>query len=193
MELSKKERKNLISRISKASGVAQYALEEKMTDEQVIEAANNLKIFLLIKSANDYNRYCQGQKTADANAKLKQFINIQNSEIYQAGQWLINALSRNGQDRKQTLLEKDLVDKNDYNLAVSDLKDTIAAQKQDIQRVISESKIKINNLENAVDSLRDQLIFIQDYITNNYGLNNWNEITKYIQKNINKGSRHETS
>ncbi len=188
MELSKKERKNLISRISKASGVAQYALEEKMTDEQVIEAANNLKIFLLIKSANDYNRYCQGQKTADANAKLKQFINIQNSEIYQAGQWLINALSRNGQDRKQTLLEKDLVDKNDYNLAVTDLKNTIDEQKQGIQQQTSEASTTIYELENTNDSLRKQLTFIQNYITNNYGLNNWHQINNYVQSHINKGS-----
>lgn len=189
MELSKKERERLISRISKASGVAQYALEKKMTDEQVVEAANSLEVFLLIKSANTYNRYCQGQKTADANAKLKQFIdNIKNSEIYQAGQWLINALSRNGQDRKKSLLEKDLVDKNDYNQAITDLKNTIDELKQRIQQQTSEASTTIHDLENTNDSLRNQLTFIQNYITNNYGLNNWYQISNYVQNHINKGS-----
>lgn len=57
MELSRKERKQLIARISDASGVAQYGLEAKITDEQVTKAANHLKVFLLIKAANNYNRY----------------------------------------------------------------------------------------------------------------------------------------
>ncbi|MBD0300853.1 MAG: hypothetical protein ICV85_01365, partial [Tolypothrix sp. T3-bin4] len=99
-KLNKKERKKLIERISNASGIAQYALEAKMTDEQVTQAANNLDIFLLVKTANTYNRYCQAQKTAEANAKLKAFVNIQNSEIYQVGKWLANALSKNGQERR---------------------------------------------------------------------------------------------
>lgn len=184
MKLSKKERKKLITRISEASGVAQYALDAKMTDEQVIEAANNLKLFLLIRAANNYNRYCQAQKTAEANAKLKQFIDPKNSEIYQAGQWLVNALSKVGSNRKQSLLEKDLVHKDDYNQAITDLKDTIDGQKQGIQQQTSEASTKLHDLENTVDSLRKQLVLLKDYITNNYGLNDWHKIAKHIQKNI---------
>ncbi len=63
MELSKKERKKLIAKISKASGVTQYSLEAKMSNEQVIEAASNLEILGLLKAANNYNRHCQRQKT----------------------------------------------------------------------------------------------------------------------------------
>lgn len=184
MELNKKERKKLIARISEASGIAQYALEAKMTDEQVIEAANNLKIFLLVKAANNYNRYCQSQKTAEANAKLKQFIDPKNSEIYKAGQWLANALSKVGQDRKQNLLEKDLVHKQDYNSAVTDLKDTVKEQQQGIKQQTSEASTKIHDLEEKVDSLKEQLKLIQNYITNNYSLNDWYKITNHIQKNI---------
>ena len=114
MKLSKIERKKLIARVSEASGVAQYALEAKMLDDQVIEAANNLKVFLLIKAGNNYNRYCQSQKTAEANAKVKQFVDPKNSEIYKAGQWLVNALSDVGLNR-QSLLEKNIVHKDDYN------------------------------------------------------------------------------
>lgn len=120
IELNKKERKKLITRISEASGIAQYALEAKMTDEQVIEASNNIDVFLLLEAANNYNRHCQSQKTAEANAKLKQFIDPKNSELYKAGQWLANALSKVGQDRKQSLLEKNVVHKDDYNALVEE-------------------------------------------------------------------------
>jgi len=181
MGLSKKDRVKLISRISKESGIAQYALEAKMTDEQVIEAANNLKVLSLIKGANNYNRYCQGQRTAEANAKLKQFLDLKNSEIYKAGSWLINALSKSGQDRKQSLLEKELVYKDDYNDTVSGLRDTIETQQDGITQQTSEAKDKIVALEDRVDSLKWQLSFVQNYITNNYGLNQWQTIAKFIQ------------
>ncbi len=118
----------------------------------------------------------------------KTILNFENSEIWKLGQSIWNALQKKGEERNTELAQNEVVHKNDYNLAITDLKDVIDAQKQGIQQVISESKTKINNLENTVDSLREQLIFIQNYITNNYGLNNWNEITKYIQNNINKGS-----
>jgi hypothetical protein len=186
MGLSKKEREKLISRISRASGIAQYALEAKMTDEHVIEAANNLKVFALIKDANNYNRYCQSQKTAEANAKLKQFIDLKNSEIYKAGHWLINALSKIGQDRKQSLLEKDLVHKNDYNEAVTDLKDTIKTQQEGIAGQSSKAQKNIKVLEDRVDSLKKQLNFIQNHITNNYGIKDWQNIAKYIQNDQNR-------
>lgn len=186
MGLSKKERVKLISRISKASGIAQYALDEKMTDAYVIEAANNLKVFALVKDANNYNRYCQAQKTAEANAKLKQFLDPKNSEIYKAGQWLVSTLSKAGQDRKQSLLEKDLVHKNDYNGTVTDLKDTIKAQQDGITQQTVEAKDKIIALENRIDSLKEQLSFVQNYITNNYGLNQWHTIAKLIQNDKNR-------
>lgn len=57
MELTKKERDRLIKQISDASGVAQYALKEKMTDEQVIQASQNLAILSLLKAPNNFNRY----------------------------------------------------------------------------------------------------------------------------------------
>ncbi|NER52473.1 MAG: hypothetical protein F6J92_38715 [Symploca sp. SIO1A3] len=181
MGLSKKERNKLISRISKVSGIAKYALEAKMSDEYVIEATKHLGVLSIIKDANNYNRYCQSQKTAEANAKLKQFLDPKNSEIYKAGSWLINSLSKGGQDRKQSLLERDLVHKNDYNNTVNDLRDTIETQKDGISQQTSEAKSKISALENRVDSLKGQLGFIQTYIINNYGLRQWQNIAKLIQ------------
>ncbi len=130
MEQSKKERQKLIAKISKASGVAQYALEAKMTNEQVIEAADNLEILRLLKAANNYNRYYQGQKTAEANKKSQDFVdNISNnSEIVKAGKWLLTSLSKVGKERKESLLVKGLVHKDDYNDTVTDLKETIEKQ-----------------------------------------------------------------
>ena len=182
-QLSKKERKKLIGRIGRASGIAQYAIDEKMTDEQVIEAANHLDVFALVKSANDYNRHCQSQKTAEANAKLKQFLDPQNSEIYKAGQWLFNALSKRGESRQTTLLEKDLVHKDNYNEAVEEMRTTIEEQKQGIQEQTAKAKTTISHLEVKINSLRRDLQFIQDYITYNYDLNTWQNIAENLQNN----------
>lgn len=55
MEPNKKECRKSITGINEASGIAQYALSAKMTDEQVTKAANKLEVFLLIKFANNYN------------------------------------------------------------------------------------------------------------------------------------------
>ncbi|TAE54897.1 MAG: hypothetical protein EAZ76_07960 [Nostocales cyanobacterium] len=184
MELSKKERKKLIGIISKASGVAQYALEAKMSDDQVIEAAKYRDAFLLIKSANNFNRYCQAEKTAEANAKLKKFLNIENSELFKAGQWLLNSLSKTGVERKQSLLENNLVHKDDYNQAVSDLGDVINEQKYGLENNNNEAKQIIRSLENRIDTLLQQQRLIQEYIKNNQGISSWNNIQKYLQNNL---------
>lgn len=181
--LNKRQRDNLIRKIRQASGIAQYALDKKLTDEQVIQASQNLEILSLIKPANDYNRYCQGQKTAEANRKLKEFMNLENSEIYQAGKWLLNSLSKAGQDRKNTLLQKDLVHKEDYNEGITGLREVVIEQKQGLKQQTDEASQQIKVLESKIDSLRHQLNFIQEYIRNNYGSKDWKVITSYLQKN----------
>jgi bacterioferritin (cytochrome b1) len=181
--LSKEKRKKLIKKISEVSGIAQYALEVKMTDEQVLEAANNLAVFTLIKSASNYNRHCQRTKTAEANAKLKQFLDLDNSEIYRTGQWLFNALAKKGNERKNALLEKDLVHKENYNEAVVNMADTIKEQKQCTQEITSEAEEIIKSLEEKIDYLKKDLVTIQTYIINNYSLKTWQQIARYIQNN----------
>ncbi len=180
--LNKIERANLIRKIRQASGIAQYALEKKLTDEQVIQASQNLEILSLIKPANDYNRYCQGQKTAEANRKLKEFMNLNNSEIYQAGKWLLNSLSKAGQDRKNSLLQKDLVHKEDYNEGITGLREVVIEQKQGLKQQTDDASQQIQALESKIDSLRNQLNLIQKYIRNNYGSNNWKVIASYIER-----------
>jgi bacterioferritin (cytochrome b1) len=178
MTISKEERKRLIGRISWASGIAQYALQKKMTDEQVIEAFENLKVLELIKESNNYNRSCQKLKTEEANNKLKRFLALEHSEVFQAGKWLINAISMTGQDRKKALLEKELVHKENYNEAVSDLKDTITTVVEIGDRSTEASQETIKSLEKRIDDLRKQLSSIEKYISNNYGKDKWKIIKK---------------
>ena len=190
MTISKKERERLIGRISRASGIAKYALQKKMTDEQVIEAAENLKILELVKASNHYNRSCQKSKTEEANNKLKKFLTLEHSEVVQAGKWLINAISMTGQKRKKTLLEKELVHKENYNEAVSDLKDTIATVVDISERSTEAAQETIASLENRIDTLKGQLSSIEQYISSNYGSDKWKIIKKTfnLQEDTNESS-----
>lgn len=178
MEITKKERDRLIKRISQASGVAQYALKEKMTDEQVVQASQNLEILALVKNANNFNRYSQRLKTQEANEKLKAFLNPQHSEIISAGKWLLSALSKTGGDRKQTLLEKELVHKEDYNDTVKEMGVTIEALHEGNEEITEDAKIIISDLQKRIDTLRDQLSKTKAYIVINYGKDVWQAITK---------------
>lgn len=183
MEITRKERDRLIRQISKASGVAQYALQEKMSDEQVIQASENLEVLALLKKANDFNRYTQRLKTQEANDKLKAFLDLQNSEIVSAGKWLINALSKTGSDRKQTLLEKDLVHKQDYNDTVIGMRDSIETITNTSEEALTEAQAKIADLEKRIDTLKSQFSKIQDYISFNYGKDKWQAIKKTFNLN----------
>lgn len=176
VEISKQDRAKYIRQIREASGIAQYALDKKMTDEQVIEAAKHLEAFQLLKAANHYNRHCQGQKTKAANDKLKEFVDSNKSEIFQAGKWLFNALSRSENERKQTLLEKELVHKEDYNDTVTGMNDTISTMLEVGDQARDEAKQTIQTLEHRIDTFKHQLSQIQDYITHKYGASTWKTI-----------------
>jgi hypothetical protein len=182
MILNAQDRKSLIGKISRATGIAQYALDKKMTDQQLVEAGNHLTTLKLIKSANDYNRYCQGQKTAEVNAKLKEFLSLKNSEIYKAGQWLVSCLSTNGMERRKNLLEKELVHKDDYNQVTHDLSDTIKEQLKIADFQVKEAVNKIQVLENINDNLRKQMQSTKDYVIKQHGSDEWSNIIKYFPK-----------
>ena len=197
MTISRKERDRLIGRISQASGIAKYALQKKMTDKQVIEAVENLKILKLVKESNNYNRHCQGQYTEEANKdrdeahnKLKKFLTLEHSEVIQAGKWLIDAISMTGQERKKTLLEKELVHKENYNEAVSDLRDTITTVVEIGERSTEVAQETIESLEKRIDTLKGQLSSIEQYVSSNYGTDKW----KIIKKTFNlKEDTNESS
>ena len=184
--ITKKERKKLVTNISKVSGVAQYAIEAKMSDDNLIKLSKHLDILQLLKSSNDYNRHCQRQKTAEANNKLKKFLNPENSEILNTGKWLLNALSLSGVSRKEALSEKDLIHKEDYDKSVEDFTGVIEEQNEGINRQSDYNINIIQKLEQRNDNLRKQLISIKKYISDNLSTNTWNNIRQYInEKEIN--------
>ncbi|NEQ95916.1 MAG: hypothetical protein F6K30_04150 [Cyanothece sp. SIO2G6] len=179
--MDKKERKRLIRQIKEASGIALYALEEKMTDEQVLEASQNLTVLSLVKSSNTYNRYCQGKKTEEANNRLKEFLKPENSEIVKTGRWLLKALAKKGDDRKQALLEQDLVHKEDYNNTVVGMRDTIEAIHDADAQLKDEAQQNIRRLERKIDQLRKQQEQVKQYIRNNYGSSTWKAIAQTFE------------
>lgn len=183
MEITKRERDRLIRQISKASGVAQYALQAKMTNEQIIKAAENLEVLALLKKANDFNRYTQRLKTQEANDKLKAFLDVQNSEILSAGKWLINALSKSGSDRQATLLEKDLVHKQDYNQAVQESWDSLGEITETSEEALTEAQKVIAGLEKRIDTLRRQQSQTQKFIVGKHGEGEWQAIKETFDFN----------
>ncbi len=184
VKLSKKERKNIVVKISNASGIAQYAIEAKMSDFDLIEAANYLEILSLTKSATNYNRFCQAQKTYEANNKLRQFIALNNSEIYKLGKWLIASLSKTGKERQDALLEQNIVHKDDYNKAVIEMGNTITdmdvGQKEQARQASNTIKI----LENTNNELRYQLEQVKIAIIKKHGTNEWQNIIEINKRNI---------
>lgn len=195
--MDKKERKRLIRQIKEASGIAMYALDEKMTDEQVIAASQNLEILKLVKPANDYNRYFQGTKTAAANKKadeatkrLEEFLKLENSELIKTGRWLLNTLTKKGNDRKQALLEKDLVHKEDYNDTVVGMRDAIETLRDADATLKGEAQYTIQMLELKINELRRQQQQVKQYIINNYKLSTWNAIAQTFE--IEQEDRNES-
>jgi bacterioferritin (cytochrome b1) len=80
------------------------------------------------------------------------------------------------------LLENNLVHKEDYNGAITDLKEVIKEQQNGLIQTTEKAEEIIKDFEIKNDKLRKQLDSIQIYITNNYGMNTWNEIRKYWEK-----------
>lgn len=193
--LSSQERNRLIKKIKQASGIAQYALLAKMTDEKIVEAAAHLEILELIRDANNYNRYCQGKKTQQANDRFNELVKntIDNSEFLKAGKWLFNAISMTEKERNKTLIEKGLVHKEEYNRMVAETKDTVLtvfnAAKDSTEKAVND----IQKMQERIDSLRHQLSQVQSYISNNYGTKEWKNIkeTFYIEKNDDEDRRNE--
>ena len=92
----------------------------------------------------------------------KELLNLQKSEIYQAGKWLFNALSKSGDDRRKSLLEKDLVDKIDHNEIVLGMTDTIQVMDETTKQAQEQSNQTIRNLEKSIDNLKNILMIKKD-------------------------------
>ena len=183
--LDKKQRKELIGKVSRASGVAQYAIEKKIDDSNLLKLSENLDILALLKKSNDYNRYCQGQKTAEANSKFKElfdkFTDLKNSQIVRLGKWLVNALSLSGEEQKTELLEEDLVHKDNYNKTLEDLQEVIKEQQEKFKKQTKIATDTIQKLENKNDQLKKKLIKIEQYTIQYEGLDKWQKIQSILE------------
>jgi FtsZ-binding cell division protein ZapB len=96
------------------------------------------------------------EKVNELLRKLEQLrqdlLDFDQSEIYRLGQWLKASLSKTGQERQQALLEKELVHKDSYNLAVSDLKNIIQEQQDGITQIKDRAISTVESLEKTNDS-----------------------------------------
>jgi len=94
--------------------------------------------------------------------ELLDLLDLEKSEIYKAGKWLFNALSKSGDDRQKSLLEKDLVHKTDHNKMVLGMTDTIQAMDETTRKAQEQSNKTIHNLEESIDNLKSILMDKKD-------------------------------
>lgn len=104
------------------------------------------------------------------------------SEIYQLGYWLSSALEKQGEERKMTLLEKNLVHKHDYNEAVKQLGNMIKILESALQKQTDDAEYIIENLQEANDHFRDTLSRIKEYVIKKQGQEEWEKIEKYLEQ-----------
>jgi hypothetical protein len=200
--MNTKERKELIRQLAEASGVAQYAFEDAlkqgmMTDDELQELSRYVSICSLLKPAVMKNRAKQksytrmanrkteevGHELNEANRKLQEFMNLQNSEIIQAGRWLLNALSNKGDERKAALRERELVHQADYTEAVNDMGGTISHMREISAQNKDQYGHIVKHLEQRIDNLTDYLKAIKQKVVEDQGLRAWERIEKEVGKN----------
>lgn len=113
-------------------------------------------------------------------AKLgKELLTLENSDIYKAGKWLLDALSLKGNDLKKALLQKNLIPKDYYNK----IRAEILRLREKSSEINSVSRQTIKELEVKNNALRKDLLFLQDYIIDKYGKKIWNQILAYMSHN----------
>ena len=175
--MKRNQRLELIREIAEVSGVAQYAFKEAikrgdMTDEQLVKIVQqHLEAYSLLKPAVMRNRAQQRQYTRsanqrteevglelqEANRRLQEFMNLENSEIMRAGRWLIDAFSKRGEERRQVLEERELVHQSDHRAAVNDMGDAIIEMQDVSARNRDEYQHLVKTLEQRIDELKVQL------------------------------------
>ncbi|BAW97960.1 hypothetical protein NIES970_29230 (plasmid) [[Synechococcus] sp. NIES-970] len=155
-------RKKLIRQISNATGVAGYALDKKLSDEEVSTLLLNLEAIHLLKKSVNYNRYCQAQKTRKANERLKQFLDIKESEILNTGKKIFETLG--------------WIPKKEHDKVIADVKDGYSEIEETFVETIDKSQEIIEQLQVRIDRLRYQQSSLRDYVKFNYGDRAWKEI-----------------
>lgn len=119
---------------------------------------------------------------------LKWWQGEKNSEMYQLGCWLSSALEKQGEERKMTLLEKNLVHKDDYNEAIRQLRNMIKRLESALQKQTDDAEYIIENLQEANDHFRNTLCRIKEYVIKNHGQEEWEKIEKYLEQQYSPNS-----
>ena len=157
-------------------------LEAIIADEEVIISVNRLeKIFLERNEKAIINQRLNNENfglKAKIDAKIREIAN--NSEILQAGKWLLNCLSLTGDDRIDALSEKGLITIVYHNNKIINLKGTIKKQKDGIKVITDEAISTIKTLETTIDNLNQQLNMIEDHIITKFDKEEWDTIKSEI-------------
>jgi hypothetical protein len=157
-------------------------LEQWINSEEITLSSSTLVQIFLERNERAKINQKVNQENFGLRAKLQRFINADNSEIIKAGEWLFSALAKKGEEKKEHLLEKDLVHKDNYNETLEDLKDYGQELREALKNQTEIAKEKIQLLEGRNDELRKQLAKIETYVINNYGIRKWQEIKTYFIK-----------
>jgi hypothetical protein len=88
----------------------------------------------------------------------KELLNLEKSEIYQAGKWLIDTLSLTGNALIKALLERNLLPKDYHNKIVLDQIDTIQTMDEKNRQAQEQSNQTIHNLQKGIDNLKNILM-----------------------------------
>lgn len=121
------------------------------------------------------------QELEEENFSLKQkidnlfneLLDIKNSEIYQLGKWLKEALATRGEKRNKILKEKDLVDKEFYNSTVRKFEDESIRRDEEDKNLEEEYKKIIGDFEKRIDYLREVNRKARKFIIDNHGEDFW--------------------
>ncbi len=107
---------------------------------------------------------------------LKDLLKLENSEIYQLGQWLKMSLSKAGKDRDSALIEKDLVHKEFYNSRIKEAEEESLRRDKEDKEIEEEYKNIVNEFQQRIDYLRQINDKSKKFIVDNYGLDLWNSL-----------------
>jgi hypothetical protein len=88
----------------------------------------------------------------------KELLNLENSKIYQAGKWLLEALSLTGNALVKALLERNLLPKDYHNTVVYDQRDTIQTMDDTAKKAQEQSNQRIRDLQKRIDNLTNILM-----------------------------------
>ncbi len=107
---------------------------------------------------------------------LKELLNIENSEIYQLGQWLKRSLLKTGTDRDEALIEKELVHKEFYNGKIKETELESLRRDEEDKQIEEEYKSIVNNFQKRIDYLKRVNEKSEKFIKDNHGSNVWNDL-----------------